>query len=305
MSLWDGFLVEPDHERDEDFDLILRQSTVKSMDLCPARVGYSGTPGYDATPSEAMAFGTLVHLMIEQTLKDPKPWTKGRALEAWVKALSAEGVDLFAIADIEVLEASALEAVSAHLAWYDWWTSRRDKLDTRTMAVEQKLWRPLGQLPNGRAVWLHGTPDVIEVDPNDRFRGVDWKTAASGWKEGRIHFEMQPSAYTWLAAPLIGDGEDRLELDWTYAVYSRASAEWVEHHTHRGPAEVKAWLRHAWMRAKEIDAQAFPFTPVVTVYGKTQRGWWCSAKYCAAWNVCEGKYLADGVDETEQSTPDW
>jgi len=78
-----------------------------------------------------------------------------------------------------------------------------------------------------------------------------------------------------------------------------AKSEWTLHKTSRNQAHVDSYLRKVWAIAKSIDAQAFPFRPWSETFGNVSRGWWCSPKYCSAWNICEGKHLPDDlVEET-------
>ncbi len=156
--------------------------------------------------------------------------------------------------------------------------------------VEEKMLAPLGVLPNGRAVWFYGTPDLVDIGN----AGIqDWKTTGRAWKESKALGLLAPQAYSWLVDTTHGV----FIPDHFYWVWDRAKSEWTLHKTSRNQAHVDSYLRKAWAIAKSIDAQAFPFRPWSETFGNVTRGWWCSPKYCSAWDICEGKSLPDDLWE--------
>lgn len=290
MTDWHEAWGEP-----ADDALWIRQSTVGSWELCPARVMLSD--GHEL-PSEAMSFGTLVHEMLALDLEHGAglPWTYSQTADLWSSLVADEyGVDLGELAAEETIESSAMEAIGAVQLW------RRQvepDLPSTEPLVEARLEAPLGILDNGRQVWMHGTGDVLYPDVPV---GYDWKTAGRGWGEGKAMFLGQPSAYTYLA----WWNHDVFIADWRYWVYDRRAAKWVLHSTQRTPQQVQAWLRHAFGIAKAIDAGAVYYTPVDSTFGKMKRGWWCSPQYCGVWDRCKGKHLADEVDESQSVEVAW
>jgi hypothetical protein len=294
---FEGLFEEPVHDEPQEDDVLIRPSSVTSMGLCPARVGYSLTEGYNPLPSEAMSFGTLEHAILERRLTgDPFVMSRQTVGDLWRELIRDEnGIELDELAPRDLIDSSVDEAIAAAFLWEE------DVLPQlgEPVIVEEVLWRPLGVLPDGRAVWLHGTPDLVTEGP----LGHDWKTAGTGWKESRRLFEAQPSAYPWLAAPRLG--VEAHEIAFVFWVYDRKNSEWQPHKTSRTRAEIDSWLKVAWMRGKQIAYGAFPATTYDSQWGNYSRGWWCSPRFCAAWDICQFKHLADDVDETETIEKGW
>lgn len=292
-----GFgLASKKPEPDAD-DLVVRHSTISSMDLCPLRVGLATMPGYDPIPSPQMVFGSGTHELVAYTVKTRRVFpldelTTGRLTDLLYGLERQDGTDEPEIpphADAETVAAMADEMRIAYLSWVEQvWPLIED---WRWAAVEERLLRCLGVMSDGRAVWLSGTPDAVSAEP----RGFDWKTAGRGWKEGRVHAETQPTAYTWL----LNQGD----LEWSYVVYDRSKQEWGWHDTRRTMVQAEAFARHAYVRGIQIGLGLYPATPVAKALSR--RGWWCSAKYCNAWNVCPAKDIGDSVNVAEEREDDW
>jgi hypothetical protein len=300
---WAGFLTDPGREPDEEHDLFIGQSVVASMDLCPARVGYAREEGFNAVPSEAMSFGTVGHYAIEWMLRNPESarlWTAPELKQIWADELlnpSYEGATtdrgghvLEELVTPAKLATSLDDALAMILSWQeDVYPLLRlsDELQ-----IEETVTKPLGVIgsaghPLSRAVWYVGTADV--ADGGEELL-IDWKTANSGWHESRAHASPQPSGYGWLYDI----------YDTHFWVWDRKRQRWDRYVTGRTHEQVQAYLRHAWMRAKQIDAQSFPATAWESNFGKYKRAWHCSAKYCGAWDVCEFKNLHDDVWEEQR-----
>lgn len=295
---FDGLGVMPDRPEPMDDDLVIRQSTVESMMLCPAKVGYSTHPGFDPTPSEAMAFGSVLHAIIaEHILEGEKLYfhSADYARKVFYEIADRDGYDLDAVASDEILTKSSEEVVVAYQSWLvQWWERRADHF--HPIAIEQEFIRPLGVLPNGRPVWVRGTPDVLEPAGM-----TDWKTAGRGWSPGKGEARIQSPTYLWLAEA----ERPHLEGVACYAVYNRQKEQWQEHLVPVTLAQIEAAKRTLWQYAKAIDADVFPPTPSAQS-GSPGRGWWCSAGYCSAWDICEFKGLvSDGVDLSIRRSSTW
>ena len=280
-----------------DDALWIRQSTVSSWELCPARVTQSTHRGFNGLPSEPMSFGTLVHEMLAKEMVDgPQPWTAADVEDFWDSLVVAEyGVTLPELTDDEQVKSSAVEAIGAVQTWR---IQVQPTLPNSDPLVEARLEAPLGILDSGRQVWLHGTGDVLYPGVPV---GYDWKTSGRDWMDGKAMALGQPSAYTYLALW----NHDAFIADWRYWVFDRRSQMWRLHETSRTRQQVAAWLRHAFGIAKSIDAGATAYNPTGSSYGKIRRGWWCSPKYCGAWDICPGKYIADDLDETIEAEVVW
>lgn len=279
--------------------VLVRQSTSKSMALCPAKQGYLLSGEAKQVPSEAMSFGTMIHTFAEERLRGNTAMVTFDMLEQWwVEAVEKDGFDLYDLVAPERLRESLQEAIEACAAWdkdvYPRLGYGVDDYKSGELQLELRMEFPLGVLPNGREVWMHGTPDVTFIPDNPTVRTIDdWKTARRGWDISEADMTQQLDVYSWLAERT----EDAQVLQGTYWVWNRDKRYWEPLSTSRTDAQVEATMRHMWQVARQIDGEAFPFKRTDVSWGKHKRGWWCSPKYCAAWDVCEGKHLNDDVWE--------
>ena len=277
-----GFLDKVTWDSPREGDLVARQSTYESMTLCPARVGYSTHPDFDGSPSEPMFFGTSVHSVIDIRINNPDsliPYNAG-LLKSIIEALAIAD-DYTAPIGVRFIE----EVMRAFSDWESfWWKPIGSKLQgvkTETMIV-----RPLGKLSKSKAVWVQGTPDCVHRDGI-----VDWKTAGQGWDDGKATVRIQAPTYVWLE-------QDRFEwhakVPFDYLVWDRRRKHWDTHSVIVEPHHIDSALKTLWEVARTIDAGIFVPTPAAPS-GKPGRGWWCSKKFCGAWNICEFKHIvADG-----------
>lgn len=296
--LFDGLGNLPTYDEPLDTDLLIRQSTIESMMLCPTKVGLSLHPDYDSTPSEAMFFGTVIHATIEwRLLNGPHLCLSSPAwVTEFIRGLATDdGFNLDDVATATQIKTMADQAIVAYQTWeQQWWAFKGPAM--KPLAIEQRLIRPLGTLPNGRAVWVHGTPDVLHQPGM-----VDWKTAGRGWELGRATTRIQTPTYLWLGETIRGVREGIGE----YIVYDRSRQEWSVHPVPVTEDTIQAALRTLWEYSRMIDAQVFPPTPN-TPTGRPGRGWWCSVTYCNAWNLCPYKALvADDRNLVEVRISSW
>lgn len=296
--MFEGLEVIPDYDEPAESDLLIRQSTIESMMLCPAKVGYSFHEDYDHTPSEPMFFGTVMHAVLEEHVRDGGPLHLHQPdyVETIIeKEAIDDGFDLSEVTNPVYVAAMAAEAVHAYQAWLTQWWAKKEAF-FEPLVIEERLVRPLGTLPNGRAVWVHGTPDIGQQSGM-----TDWKTAGRGWKPGKGEVRIQSPTYLWLMEDIRGVREGLAD----YVVYDRSKQRWSSHLVSVSDTQVDAALKTLWTYARAIDAQVFPPTPSAPA-GRSGRGWWCSAKYCGAWDPCEFKGLiADDVDLLEIRTSNW
>lgn len=290
---WTGFKPYDDNywagRAPVDGDIHLSQTTVNSMDFCPAKQGYRDVEGYNHTPSLAMSFGTMGHGAIELDLVEGElhRWTADDLLTLWEGGLWYErdgSWDLHELISPAQLEIQLAEAVDMMKKW------QRHVYPTLNLSsealIEERATKPLGMLDDGRVAWFGGTADV--ADPTAELI-LDWKTAGRGWDDSKARTAGQASAYTWLYGI-------NSHLYW---VWNRQKKTWKSHATERTTAQVDSYLRHSWQRALQIGAGVYPATPWQTTFGKTKRAWYCSALYCGAWDVCEMKNLSDDVWEEQ------
>lgn len=257
--------------------------------LCPARVGYSTHEGFDFSPSPEMFFGTLIHAIIDLHVSGRN---QDRLIVSTLSGVTNLLVDLAEKESITVPDdmASSLaeEALDAYRRWVaDWWIPVGQEL--QIVSTEQIVYKQIGSDPE---IWLQGTPDLVHEGGL-----VDWKTAGRGWDEGKAATRIQAPLYAFLA----GFEETRVD----FVVYNRSKGVWNVHQVVVDARQVNAALATAREYGRMIAANVYPPTPSAPT-GKTGRGWWCSAKYCGAWNICEYKHLiSDGQADALIRTPTW
>lgn len=289
-DIFDGF--EPDKYADleqRDGDIHLSQTTINNAQLCGGRVLYQDDPGFNHAPSEAMSWGTLVHAMIEEELRgklEPSLgtmyWNEKVIEGLWRQTLRDErngSWDLDDLASPSVIEAGVMEAHGAVRLWLADVFPLLGEPSARWQ-VEERVTECIGFIED-RAVWLGGTADLVTRSIHD------WKTAGRGWAQSKADAGNQASIYTYLyGIP-----------DHVYHVYNRKSGEWELHETVRTIEQVTSALRVAWMTAKAMHHGTLVATPWASTFGKSKRGWYCSAKFCGAWDVCQFKSIQDNVWE--------
>ena len=314
-------------------DLIIRQSTIGSMQLCPARVGLSTLDGFSDRGSEALVFGSTVHNHLEKFLNghgsDIWPIELATRDELRESLTQVEVKDDFLVADVASMASINAMLDEVLTACRQWHATVWPELDSLGGGLaEQEMQVPFGTLPapnlcygcyestcdsqigdrcdnhpGDRKVWLQGTPDLV-VQGHGMF---DWKTSGRAWKvddNGRTKgsFNAQAPLYLWMWKQRTGE----MLRDFTFWVYDRRNAAWQDHHTIWNDEQIDAALLNAWQYVLMLDAQAFPFTPTDSPYGKFQRGWHCSAKYCGGWEICPGKAMIDdGADLSARIDATW
>jgi hypothetical protein len=295
-------LIPGKYEVNPDLDPIeLRPSTLESMSYCPARQRYQDHPLYDPTPSEAMQFGSLQHALIFPNFTPEVQehgmairYTTDEILNTWLAVAEVDKLDLAEVTSKQTLRTLVLEARDLYNAWtVDVWPHLREYI---TLAVEVRLRMSLGALRSGREVFLSGTPDHVRVGDLD-----DWKTGSSHYDQGKADSRPQGQYYAILAEAEYGMQFDTM----TYWSANRKKGAWVpitQVMTNRSRAAARAAAME-W--AGMIEADYYPPTPSAPT-GKNGRGWWCSAKYCNAWEVCDFKgIIADGVDLNAKRDKGW
>ena len=304
LTLTDGFGTLPSWEEPRPDDILVRQSTIGSMQLCPGRTGLSQEPGFNNTPSEAMFFGSVVHAMIDRflTLGDEGAWPfQLTTWEAIHETMLTEAIDDgFVLSEVATTEQIVLfvdEVRSSCQAWYSQvWQEWFHEINV--VGSEVKLTRPLGVLADGRAVWLQGTPDI-----HTGADLYDWKTSGSKWSingDGLTKGSFQPQAPLYLHLMGLTEGH------FTFVVYDRKEGTWTTHTTEWSASSVASAVRNAWEVGKQIGAKAFPYLPFESSFGKYKRGWHCSPKYCGAWDICPGKdMISDGIDTSVKIDRRW
>lgn len=295
-------------EKPSQHDVVIHQSMIETMSLCPAKRGLSWQPGYDDTPSEAMFFGTWFHHLVEYWLDFRR---RGMVADLFNKTTAESSIRKLAVKDgfdidkltnpwhITKIVDEGLFALSVFVK------DVFPKIEAIVMhpksRLEQELTMPLGMLNAASAVWMRGTPDVIHDQGL-----IDWKSSGRGWWSAKAVSRIQSDVYVELA---IDNGYlDRGQLGsypMDYWVYDREKRTFEKFTVHSTPESREASLLAVWEYARAEAYGVFPPTPSAKV-GKTARGWWCSAKFCGAWNICPYKAMIhDRTDLDKKRSSQW
>lgn len=298
-------------------DIRVSPSQLGQAQLCHARNDpiYKSLPGYDDTPTEQASFGRVLHAMIETRLVCGEPASVAfsdpdhrQVVARWV--IAQDGADWFDFHQSSARRQQWVDEIyEAYLQWEEWWElgweqwcndQPFDLWVERHMTMPRTAWSQTewSEGPFSLPYTIRGTPDLI-VPHDEEPIGFDWKTAAKGWKEGQQKTDKmdQLSAYT---ALYYGDRPVVPAMSWVVGVYNRKAEMWEWYETTRSEGQVSSTLGAMDQVALAKSAGAYIPRQTQTVYGKTERGWWCSAKWCAAWNVCFYKNIGDGKENDER-----
>jgi hypothetical protein len=163
------------------------------------------------------------------------------------------------------------------------------------LIIEEEMFLYLGE-GNTSNIWLKGTPDVVFAD-----RIHDHKTTGRAWKEGKAQHAVQAGLYM----ALVKQNSNIAPQEFMFDVYDRKNSVWDSWPVTRTEQEINASLQQAYQYGLQLEAGIFPATPTAEEYGKVKRGWYCSPKYCGAWNICTDKYINDDKDENVLAIRSW
>lgn len=274
-------------------------SQLGQADLCMARLDprLQAHPLYDDTASEQASFGNVVHAFIEATL------VTGQALdlgdEAWVQdairwtlAGRREPLDWYDMHRSDLRRRQwADEVVTGYTTWLGQVLNAPDTLVFGpTSLVEERLDWELTEA-DGFEWRLSGIPDLLTPGVG----GYDWKTASKPWKKGQSKVDKsdQLSVYTALAW-YEGLYDAGATMPWTLFVYDRKGQEWESYETTRSVGQVESSVAALEALARTKGAGVYTPRRTTSVWGEVQRGWWCSAKWCDAWEACPYRDIGDG-----------
>lgn len=279
-------------------DLVMRRSLIDDFQLCPARIGYRGQPGYVEPVSDALVFGQGLHYLANMHTMQQSPWQGN--FEEWLEPYLNEEYD-WTIGQIPNYDAWKAEIYYAYMRWsLEIWPEVEPYLKRYDdWYAEQTLYWLRHNEPGEVRRWLSGTPDLY-----NGMGMVDYKTTGAAWQwyQAKVDLAIQPSIYLALHQHVYGE----LLPEFIFYVWDRKKKEWLKFVTKREQEQVDAAVNTADEYLAQYAARIFPATMVVEGRGgKKQRGWYCSAKWCPAWNICDKKFLNDSVDESEVAVRGW
>jgi hypothetical protein len=284
---------------DLNSDTVVRQSTINQIALCGYRKLLEGQEGYLDAVSEPMVYGSAVHYLIARHLElDDIPHHDIQNMEEWVEEMLVDDYG-WSLDQVPNVRDFFSEVESSYAQW------RTVVLPTLPPLItqEEEMWMYLGE---GRTyeestdrvnkIYLKGTPDAV-------FEGVviDWKTSGRAWKETKAHKALQADLYM----ALVKQNLDVAIRDWIFWVYNRRGRVWEAIPTKRRISDINSSILRAYDYGLALGANILPATPFTDTFGELKRGWYCSAKYCGAWNICPAKYLHDDVNENAVAIRSW
>lgn len=280
-------------EYDESQDTLIRQSTIGQMQLCPGRVKWVDHPEHLDMLSEPLVFGTCVHEIIANHLLEGKLQEKMLlSMDVWIEQLLVDDYD-WTLKKVPLVRDFFSEIAVAYRSWV---THVEPTLDSKQIiAVEQRQLMYLGEGNSGN-IFLHGTADLVFSNLL-----MDWKTSRRAWKQQKADFSIQASLYMPLHKQTL---EVSIQEFWFW-VFNRGAGVWSLLKTKRSTDQIDAALATALEYGRQIEAKAFPCTPVPEASFNKQRGWYCKPKFCSAWNVCDSKFMNDGINEKEIAVRSW
>jgi|SRR3990167_295813 len=272
-------------------DTIARQSTISQLQLCGYRVALEGTEGFLPMVSEQLVFGQGLHYIVARDLEVGEPrFDLLLTMDEWVAEILVEyDWTLDKIPDVRDFFAE----ISA--AYRSWRTEVQPTLTGELITHEEEMYILLGEGKNGN-IFLRGTADAVYTD-----HLIDWKSSAKPWTQSKADLSIQASLYPALVKQTYNKSIRKFRF-WNYV---RTKHEWLYLDTSRTIREIDSALGSALAYGKQIEAGTFVPTPVPDAAFNKARGWYCSAKFCGAWNICPAKYLNDNKDENELAVRSW
>jgi len=272
---------------DDSKDTLVRQSTINQIKWCGYRTKLADHDGYLEAVSEKMVFGSCEHYLIAKDLEVGEVRLDLLAsMKDWVEELLVTDYN-WSLSKVTNVGDFFSELASA----YTQWRSVVQPTLSTLVTQEEEMWMPLGE-----GIHLKGTPDGVFEDVI-----IDWKTSGRAWKESKAHTAIQADLYMALVKQNLGLSIRK----WIFWVYDRGKRVWQPIPTTRRVADINTSLLSALDYGLALEAGTLQATPTTDTYGEVKRGWYCSPKYCSAWNICPAKFINDGVDEKAIATRTW
>ena len=268
----------------EDDRIILRQSWLGSLAMCPERARQDMLGISKSTESTSTMVGSAVHHGIEMCLQSfidtgehtSRDQTIADSLSYW----NDNGHEI--VRWNHKNEEECLEIIELNSAV--WWDEVRSDLFPRS--VEHKFEIPL-VVDHKPEIWLHGTIDLLQHHPAPI---VDWKNPGrkphDDWEKKR--WSVQAAAYTFAVASMIDGGiNEPMQFEFVHLVKGKVYKNLVE----CGPADWASLVALARSAGTLITAD-------LPVWPLQMSGWHCAPKWCGAWSTCRGRFA--GPDPFKQ-----
>ena len=260
--------------------IVLRQSWLGDLAMCPERARQSMLGLSENTSSTSTAIGTAVHAGIEDCLQNVIDSGEPLSRDATIAASMPNGdANRGDIARGNHKVDDCVEIIDLNSAV--WWDEVRPGL--RPVAVERTFEIPI-DTDSQPEVWLQGTIDLVEAT-----RLIDWKNPgrkpSAEWEKKR--WSVQAAAYTYAHTQLEGGQWDSYPFEFVHLVKGKVHRTVVE----VGAAEWASLVALARSAATLVAAD-------LPVWPLNMTGWHCSPKWCGAWSTCRGQHA--GPDPWDQ-----
>lgn len=272
-------------ERGEDGRWVhdFRQSWLAQFEKCAeyARRDYAGE--FEFIDSSDTAPGTAVHAVIEACLEAVISYGDPYSLDVCIELFHDELDELLENPQFMWTKVKTDKPLRkrGEIMLANW---HRQVLPTLQPKATEVTFGPLVlHEDDQRVIRSKGTIDYLDAK-----RGlVDWKTGTrpyERWEKQR--WAIQPTMYTWAGHQegLIVPNDDG-EYTFTYYVLLPDGEVQVLPIT-RTPAD---WL---WMQRKCVSAAKL-IELELDQWPMNDGGWWCSPKWCGAWETCKGAAYAE------------
>lgn len=256
--------------------LKMSSTTLGSLELSPCRV----TIPHVMIPSEAMAFGTAVHAVLEHVVTKRIPWVKAqtsKAIDQIVhEAFEDDPFDLSEKLNGFELDwyAEIGDAIAAFKPLYD--TIHDNGFEV--VEAEKPRARDRGHY------WLvtGGIDLILYNEGTGHYLGADFKTSRTAWWKGDDgRARSQHDVYAYLAEPDYGDIDD-----WAYLVYDRSKQVWDTYHVQSTPATRAGVLLRMdeWAKFLALPDDVRPH--LCTPTDGKKRAWYSKPDYNPVWKIC-------------------
>ena len=268
----------------EDDKIILRQSWLGSLAMCPERARQDMLGISQSTESTSTMIGSAVHHGIEMCLQSYIDTGEHTNRDGMI----AESLGYWQNNAHEIMrwnhknEEECVEIIELNSAV--WWDEVRLGIDPK--AVEYKFDIPL-VVDHKPEIWLRGSIDCVQHHPAPI---VDWKNPgrkpSDDWEKKR--WSVQAAAYTFAVASMADGGiNEPMEFEFVHLVKGKVHKNLVE----CGPADWAGLVALARSAGTLITAD-------LPVWPLQMSGWHCSPKWCGAWSTCRGRFA--GPDPFKQ-----
>lgn len=272
----------------------IRQSDISRFRQCPELHRRKMLGKVSEQTNDAAAIGTACHAGVELALSSIVDGYEPN--HTVCKSLACDTIkELWSRPDLHQVQIKHLtDAIYFTATAFDrWWNHFMDDLLQLDIVAVERRFDVVAFRDPWRIVYLAGTADVW-TDANGV---IDWKfpgdkyAGSNAWKHER--YDNQPTHYLWAYVlehlgtnPLLEPNSDKLLPDFSYGVTLREKDHAEELSISRTVGDVHFYRDELLSLCKliEADLDRWPLGPM---------DWWCSDKWCPAWNECRGMHMPE------------